>query len=105
VESGEADGEGADAGGAAPLAFWRPGSEVMSVSWVPSSMGPVGLAGQEPGGLRAADWPKGMVPGWPTGTFPTKVVGFAPLYWHWKRPVSSVLLGACWQYGTLKDEG
>lgn len=37
-----------------PETFFRPGSCVMSVSCVPSAMGPSGFAAQEPSGLRAS---------------------------------------------------
>lgn len=49
-----------------------PGFVVRSESWVPSAIGPLGLAGQEPRGLRGLLWPNGIVPEAPTATFPTK---------------------------------
>ncbi|KIL59875.1 hypothetical protein M378DRAFT_964518 [Amanita muscaria Koide BX008] len=45
---------------------------------------------------------QGMVPCPPTATPLTKILGFAPANWHWKRPSSSAFLG---QYGTLCDMG
>ena len=75
----------------------RPGSWVMSVSWVPSAMGPLGFAAHEPSGLRASVCPKGMVPAAPSARPPTNVFWFAPWNWHWKRPLSSEFFGACWQ--------
>ena len=80
-----------------PEMFWRPGSCVMSVSCVPSAIGPLGLAGHEPSGLRASVWPKGMVPVVPRARPPTNVFWSAPWNWHWKRPFSSEFFGAVWQ--------
>jgi len=51
---------------------------VMSTSCVPSAMGPLGLAGQDPGGLTGELSPNGIVPGWPTATPPTNTFSFAP---------------------------
>lgn len=85
--------------------FWRPGSDVMSVSCEPSAMGPAGFAGHDPRGERGALWPKGMVPAAPTVSPPTNELWFAPWNWHWNRPFSSVFLGACWQYGTAREFG
>lgn len=82
-----------------------PGSCVMSDSCWPSGTGPLGLAGQEPGGLTGPEWPKGMVPLSPTLTLPTKVVGLVEANWHWKSPLSSEFLGADPQYGTERDVG
>lgn len=42
------------------------GSDVMSVNWLPSLIGPLGLAAQEPAGERGFDNPNGMVPASPT---------------------------------------
>ena len=39
-----------------------PGLDVMSVSWVPSAIGPEGFARQEPAGERTAVIPNGIVP-------------------------------------------
>ncbi len=80
-----------------PLMFWRPGSDVMSVSCEPSTMGPLGLAAHEPAGESGVVWPKGMVPGAPTASPPTNVCWFAPWNWHWNSPFSSEFFGACWQ--------
>ena len=85
--------------------FWRPGSCVMSVSWVPSAMGPVGFAGQEPAGERGEERPKGMVPAVPTARPPTKLFWFVPWNWHWNSPSSSEFFGADWQYGTASEFG
>lgn len=74
-----------------------PGSCVMSTSWLPPAIGPLGLAGQEPAGETGALRPKGMVPVPPTAMPPTNVVKSAPWNWHWKRPLSSAFCGACWQ--------
>jgi hypothetical protein len=81
----------------APELPGTPGFCVMSVSWVPSAIGPEGLAKQEPGGETGLVRPKGIVPGAPTCRPPTKVVGLEPWNWHWKRPLSSGFLGAVWQ--------
>ena len=103
------DEAGGGGGGAAPLEpdppEGVPGDEVISVSCVPSAMGPVGLAGHEPGGETGAVRPKGMVPGEPTARLPTKVVWLSPWNWHWKKPLSSAFWGACWQYGTACEVG
>ena len=88
-----------------PAALARSGSCVMSTSCVPSGMGPLGLAGHEPGGLTGVDNPKGIVPAPPTCVPPTKAVWFAPWNWHWNSPLSSRLFGACWQYGTAFEVG
>lgn len=88
-----------------PLMFWRPGSDVMSVSCEPSAMGPLGLAAHEPAGESGVVWPKGMVPAAPTASPPTNVCWFAPWNWHWNRPFSSEFFGACWQYGTATELG
>lgn len=74
-----------------------PGLSTVSVSCVPSAMGPDGCATQEPGGLRGEVMPKGIVPAPPTLTPPTKVVWSEPWNWHWKRPFSSAFLEAVWQ--------
>lgn len=68
-------------------------------------IGPLGLAGQEPGGERGAFMPKGMVPAEPTAAPPTKVFSSALWNWHWNKPFNSAFLGACWQYGTACEEG
>jgi len=55
-----------------------PGFFVRSTSCVPSAMGPLGLAGHDPAGLRAAFCPRGIVPAAPTAIPPTKVVADEP---------------------------
>ena len=45
------------------IVLGTPGFDVISVSCVPSAMGPEGFAGQEPSGLSGAVSPNGMVPG------------------------------------------
>ena len=77
--------------------FDKPGSCVMLTSCCPSGTGPLGFAGQLPGGLRGLLWPKGMVPAWPTAMPLTKVDSSALANWHWKSPLSSWLAGADWQ--------
>ena len=108
-ESSPPVAEELDAGGAAelpdgaePLAR---GCCVMSTSCWPSGMGPLGLAGHEAAGLTGALRPKGMVPGLPTLTPPTKVSWEALWNWHWKRPWSSAFFGAFWQYCTACEVG
>lgn len=51
-----------------------PGFCVMLTSCSPSGMGPEGFAGQEPAGETGELMPKGIVPGEPTASPPTKVV-------------------------------
>lgn len=51
-----------------------PGPLTWSTSWVPSAIGPLGFAGQEPAGLSTDVMPNGMVPFAPTLRFPAKVV-------------------------------
>lgn len=63
-----------------PEELAAPGLLTRSTSWAPSVIGPDGLAGQEPGGLRGAVMPKGMVPLAPTLMPPTKVVWSEPWY-------------------------
>lgn len=82
-----------------------PGESVISVSWLPSVMGPEGLAGQDPGGERGVVKPKGMVPAAPTASPPTNVVWSSPWNWHWKKPLSSAFFGADSQYGTACEVG
>lgn len=50
-------------GGCEGAALPTPGFCVKSTNCVPSAMGPLGLAGHDPGGFSGALWPKGMVPG------------------------------------------
>jgi len=113
VESSEEDeDEGAGAAADEPAALLEdddaepeedpgvPGLVVISTNWEPSAMGPPGFAGQLPGGLKGLDWPKGMVPGEPTGTGPLgemNVLVLVDWNWHWKRPFNSGFFGACWQ--------
>jgi hypothetical protein len=74
-----------------------PGFWVRSTNWVPSAMGPEGLAAHDPAGLRGVVCPKGIVPAPPTATPPTKVVAEDPWNWHWNRPFNSLFAGAVWQ--------
>jgi len=78
-----------------------PGFWVIATNCWPAGIGPPGLAGQEPSGLRGAECPKGMVPDAPRAAPPTKTLRLAPWNWHWKRPLSSAFFGGVWQYGTL----
>jgi len=57
----------------APLAPLTPGSDVISVNWLPSLMGPLGFALHEPAGETGLDLPKGIVPELPTFAPPTNV--------------------------------
>ena len=61
-----------------PLVAVLPGFCVILTSWLPSGIGPDGLAGQEPAGETGALIPNGIVPLWPTGMPPTKVLGLSP---------------------------
>ena len=76
----------------APL---TPGSDVISVNWLPSLMGPLGFALHEPAGETGLDMPNGIVPVLPTLAPPTNVFGSSPWYWHWNSPLSSEFFGAC----------
>jgi hypothetical protein len=62
----------------APLAPLTPGSDVISVNWLPSLMGPLGFALHEPAGETGLDTPKGIVPELPTFAPPTNVFGSSP---------------------------
>ena len=46
---------------------------MISVSWLPSAMGPDGFAAQDPKGERGEERPKGMVPAEPSARPPTNV--------------------------------
>jgi len=106
---GATEAEGvADEGDAAEGVFWelplpapvpegRPEEVTKSESCSPSGIGPVGLAGQLPGGFRTCFWPRGIVPGLPAVRPPVNFVGSTPWNWHWKTPVSSAFRGAFWQ--------
>ena len=51
---------------------------MISVSWLPSAIGPEGFAAQEPNGERGAERPKGIVPAEPSARPPTNVCWSAP---------------------------
>ena len=82
-----------------------PGDDTRSTSCAPAVIGPDGFAGQLPGGFCGEFCPKGTVPAAPTFSPLVKLFGSTPWNWHWKSPLSSALLGACWQYTTLSELG
>ena len=63
-----------------PLPPEAKGLVVISESCVPAGIGPLGLAGQDPGGVTGDVIPNGMVPGLPTANPPTNTAGLAPTY-------------------------
>ena len=89
----------------APLPPGTPGDWTLSVSCVPSGIGPEGFAGQLPAGFRGAFRPSGIVPGAPTVLPSANFLGSEPWNWHWKSPLSSAFRGFCWQYGMLRELG
>jgi hypothetical protein len=81
----DAEGEGEDPVAAdvvsdTPLPPPTPGSDVMSVNWLPSLIGPLGFALHEPAGETGLDMPNGMVPLLPGAPPPTKMFGSSPSY-------------------------
>lgn len=66
-----------------------PGLVTKLSSCSPSGTGPSVFAGQDPGGLTALS-PRGTLPVWS----PLNLVKSDPANWQWKKPESSVLLGA-----------
>ena len=82
-----------------------PGSCVMSVSGVPSAMGPSGFAAHAPSVASGPECPNGTVPFAPSVRPPTNVCSSALWNWHWKSPSSSEFFGAFWQYGVAWDVG
>jgi hypothetical protein len=61
-----------------PLPEGTPGDDTWLTSCVPSAIGPLGWAGQLPGGFKGAVWPNGIVPWAPTWALPKNILGLTP---------------------------